>query len=110
MVCDLDMPQLSGQQLIDWLAVRGDAPAVVVVSGYIDGAIQQALARVDCVRTILRKPFDIMAFVVLLRAMVAEFRVAVPQPATPAVGDSPVAVVAVDGREQGGELGASTSA
>lgn len=72
LVCDLDMPKLSGQQLLSWLAAESVALKVVVVSGYVDAKIQGDLEQHRCVRAILRKPFDIMGFVTMLRAFVRD--------------------------------------
>lgn len=72
LVCDLDMPKLSGQQLLRWLAAEPVPPAVVVVSGYVDAKMKEDLEQHRCVRSILRKPFDIMGFVAMLRTLVLE--------------------------------------
>ncbi len=73
LVCDLDMPKVSGQQLLHWLAQRLEVPVVVVVSGYVEAGMQQALMSQRGVRVVLRKPFDILAFVGLLRGYASEF-------------------------------------
>lgn len=72
LVCDLDMPKVTGQQLLGWLAQQPQTPIVVVVSGYVDAAIQAGLMAHRGVRTVLRKPFDILAFASLLRGYAAE--------------------------------------
>jgi DNA-binding response OmpR family regulator len=68
-VCDLDMPRLSGSQVLDWLAAQALQPATVVVSGYLDARTTAALGRRPWVRASLRKPFDVVAFVALLRGL-----------------------------------------
>jgi len=83
LVCDLDMPRVSGDQLLAWLATQATQPAVVVVSGYLDARVIEALERQPCVRSILRKPFDVLAFARQLRALAA------PEPAQPAATTSP---------------------
>ncbi len=72
LVCDLDMPRLSGQQLVAGLAGCVRVPLVVVVSGYVDAAIQASLMAQRGVRVVLRKPFDVMAFAGLLRGYASE--------------------------------------
>jgi CheY-like chemotaxis protein len=72
LVCDLDMPRLSGQQLVAGLADSLRVPLVVVVSGYVDAAIQASLMAQRGVRVVLRKPFDVMAFAGLLRGYATE--------------------------------------
>jgi len=62
LVCDLDMPRLSGIDVVESLAELADPPQVVVVSGYLDGAIQQRLSALPYVRGVLPKPFDVLAF------------------------------------------------
>lgn len=72
LVCDLDMPKVTGQQLLGWVAQQPQTPIVVVVSGYVDASIQTGLMAHRGVRTVLRKPFDILAFASLLRGYAAE--------------------------------------
>ena len=71
LVCDLDMPRLSGGEVLTWLAAQPTQPAVVVVSGYIDAKVASDLQRLACVRAILRKPFDVLAFAQLVRGLAA---------------------------------------
>lgn len=91
LVCDLDMPKVSGQQLLHWLSQRLEVPAVVVVSGYVEPGMQQALMAHRGVRVVLRKPFDILAFVGLLRGYASEFlqrqRAAEPAPSVVLAGE-----------------------
>lgn len=72
LVCDLDMPKLSGQQLLQWLSQQLEVPIVVVVSGYVEAGMQQGLMAQRGVRVVLKKPFDILAFVGLLRGYASE--------------------------------------
>lgn len=84
LVCDLDMPGLSGQQLLAWLSSLAAAPQVLVVSGYVDAAIERELATYPFVQGVLRKPFDVMAFVVRLRGLArVSPAAALPQPESP---------------------------
>ncbi len=62
LVCDLDMPVLDGEGLLRELEALPVAPPVLVVSGYIDAAIQERLRRSSNVRGMLRKPFDVLQF------------------------------------------------
>jgi CheY-like chemotaxis protein len=85
LVCDLDMPKVTGQQLLGWVAQQPQVPIVVVVSGYVDASIQAGLMAHRGVRTVLRKPFDILAFASLLRGYAAELaaREVASQPGEP---------------------------
>lgn len=74
LVCDLDMPRLTGLEVIEWLARRPSPPAVVVVSGYLDAVAGQQLSRQPFIRSVLRKPFDVIAFGQLVAGLVAERR------------------------------------
>ncbi len=62
LVCDLDMPRVSGEavlaELRDWPAV----PPVMVVSGWVDARLEAVLTGHPAVREVLRKPFDLEAF------------------------------------------------
>jgi CheY-like chemotaxis protein len=94
LVCDLDMPRLSGQQLVAGLADSLRVPLVVVVSGYVDAAIQASLMAQRGVRVVLRKPFDVMAFAGLLRGYASELAAKVLQAAPASVESHAVAQVA----------------
>lgn len=69
MVCDLDMPHVSGNELLSWVAVRPDAPRCVVVSGFLDADTAARLEALPCVRALLRKPFDVLRFAELVRGL-----------------------------------------
>lgn len=62
LVCDLDMPRLSGNDLLDWLARQPAPPATIVVSGFVDDRLRRTVAPWPWVRAVLRKPFDVMQF------------------------------------------------
>ncbi len=62
LVCDLDMPRASGQDVAAWLATQPQQPAMLVVSGYVDEATRAQLAAMPFVRAVLSKPFDLFAF------------------------------------------------
>ncbi|MGE3172889.1 MAG: response regulator [Planctomycetota bacterium] len=68
-VCDLDMPRMSGPQVLQWLAAQPNQPPVVVVSGYLDARSEADLGQLPCVRALLRKPFDVLAFVQLVQSL-----------------------------------------
>ncbi len=68
-VCDLDMPKLSGAEVIASMADLPSPPAVVVISGYVDGSLQQRLGALPFVRDVLRKPFDLLAFAARVRQL-----------------------------------------
>ncbi len=83
LVCDLDMPRLSGTEVVESLADLAAPPHVVVVSGYLDAAIRQRLAALPYVRSVLAKPFDLLAFAGHVRELVQE---APGAPAAPCAG------------------------
>jgi CheY-like chemotaxis protein len=62
LVCDLDMPVLSGDALLAEIGADPRAPPVMVVSGYVDEGTVERLAAQPAVRAVLRKPFDLRAF------------------------------------------------
>jgi CheY-like chemotaxis protein len=61
-VCDLDMPRVSGIEVLESMADLPIVPPAVVISGYLDEAIADRLAKLAWVRDVLRKPFDLLAF------------------------------------------------
>jgi DNA-binding response OmpR family regulator len=67
LVCDLDMPRASGLDVLESLRDLATPPAVVVISGYLDAAVQVRLAALPFVRETLRKPFDLLAFATRVR-------------------------------------------
>jgi len=71
LVCDLDMPKLSGVEVVQWLASQARPPACVVISGFLDAATAQRLAARPFVRAVLQKPFDLFAFVGLVGQLAA---------------------------------------
>jgi len=74
LVCDLDMPEMSGRELLDRLAEVPEAPPVLVVSGYLDARSERDLAARPGVRGVFRKPFDVFAFAARAAGVVAESR------------------------------------
>jgi len=62
LVCDLDMPEMSGQELLKRLEGHPRAPAVLVVSGYLDANTEREFGARPGVRGVFRKPFDVFAF------------------------------------------------
>lgn len=90
LVCDLDMPGLSGQQLLAWMAGLPRPPQVLVVSGFVDAGIERDLLAHAFVRAVLRKPFDVFGFVQRLRELAKGFAEAVvPHPSPPVVPAAP---------------------
>lgn len=72
LVCDLDMPRMTGGQLLSWLDDSPKPPVTLVVSGFVDEPARANLAERPWVRAVLRKPFDVIEFLGLLRGLVAE--------------------------------------
>lgn len=62
LVCDLDMPVMSGDALLEALRDDPTCPPVLVISGYVDDASASRLGAHPAVRDVLRKPFDVRAF------------------------------------------------
>lgn len=62
LVCDLDMPELDGEGVVAALAALPAAPGAFVISGYFDDATLQRLRESPHVRSVLRKPFDVVEF------------------------------------------------
>ncbi len=83
LVCDLDMPKMSGIDVLEALRDQPRQPPTLVISGYLDAAIEARLAQLPFVRTVLRKPFDLMAFAQLVRELAAE-----PGEGTAALGEA----------------------
>ena len=61
MVCDLDMPKRTGLEVLEALPAGRSLPTVVV-SGYLDAAVEARLAGFDFVHAVLKKPFDLFVF------------------------------------------------
>jgi CheY-like chemotaxis protein len=62
LVCDLDMPCLGGEEVLARLGAMADGPPVVVISGFLDAAVQARLTRHRCLRGVFAKPFDVLRF------------------------------------------------
>jgi CheY-like chemotaxis protein len=71
LVCDLDMPKVSGLEVLDWLQDQPHRPHVVVISGYLDARIEGHLRAKPFVRDMQRKPFDLFRFAQSVQALVA---------------------------------------
>lgn len=78
MVCDIDMPRLSGAEVVEALGGMSKPPAVLVVTGFLEAATLERLRRSPLVRDVLRKPFDLMDFAGRVRLLLR----AAAQPAT----------------------------
>ena len=72
LVTDLDMPKLSGQELLRRMGELEVAPRTIVVSGYVDAVVEADLRRVPSVRHVLRKPFDVIEFADLVESLANE--------------------------------------
>ena len=70
LVCDLDMPELGGREVLARLVDMVDPPPVLVVSGFLDDALERAIADLAVVRGAFRKPFDIFEFADLAQQVV----------------------------------------
>lgn len=92
LICDLDMPRVSGLEVLESLASLSRPPQAIVVSGYLDAAVQDRLLGLPYVRDLLRKPFDLLEFADRVSAMAASFE--------RAQGDAP-------GSERGDAVGGS---
>jgi DNA-binding response OmpR family regulator len=68
-VCDLDMPRMSGLEVLESMQGLAAVPPVVVISGYLDHGIMQRLTSLPYVRDVLRKPFDLLAFAARIRQL-----------------------------------------
>ena len=62
LVCDLEMAEMGGEEVLRHLAAMPDAPPVLVVSGYLDPHLERDLQGQRLVRGVFRKPFDVLAF------------------------------------------------
>jgi CheY-like chemotaxis protein len=62
LVCDLDMPVMSGEELLDRIGSDPGTPPVFVISGYVDELTSARLRSHRAVVDVLRKPFDLRAF------------------------------------------------
>ena len=71
LVCDLDMPRLSGIEVLESLGDLPVPPRAVVISGYLDAAVQERLQALSYVCEILRKPFDLLEFAGKVHALAA---------------------------------------
>jgi CheY-like chemotaxis protein len=88
LVCDLDMPRKSGLHALEELARGGAsraAPPTLVITGYVDSAIERRLAALPFVREVLKKPFDLAGFLARLK-LLAALAVSVGPPADDSAG------------------------
>lgn len=86
MVCDLDMPGATGLEVLESLSDLPEPPLSIVISGYLDNAIEARLRALPFVCEVLRKPFDLLVFAGIVRRLVAEAAAAsggAAQPADP---------------------------
>jgi DNA-binding response OmpR family regulator len=81
MLADLDLGRESGREELPRLAAEGLLPRTLVVSGYLDAALDRELRAIAGVVGTLSKPFDIDELVRRVGAALA-------QPAPPAAGAS----------------------
>ena len=76
LVCDLDMPVLGGEAVLERLAATSDPPPVMVISGYLDVAVRARLERYPRLCGVLAKPFDVLRFGERVAALLAGERAA----------------------------------
>lgn len=69
LVCDLDMPRVTGAELLQWLATRPHTPSTVVISGFLDPVLVRRLRALPFVRQLLHKPFDLFGFAETVRRL-----------------------------------------
>jgi DNA-binding response OmpR family regulator len=69
LVCDLDMPGASGLEVLESLSDLPSPPKVVVISGYLDSAIEARLRALPFVKDVMRKPFDLLVFAAAVRRL-----------------------------------------
>ena len=74
LVCDLDMPGASGLEVLEAMRDLERPPQVMVISGYLDHAIEEQLRTMPFVREVLRKPFDLLSFAAHVRRLAGEAR------------------------------------
>lgn len=94
LVCDLDMPRIAGPEVLARAAALPAPPAAVVVSGFLDAPTREKLQAIPCVRHLLRKPFDILQFLDLVRGMLRAARAAESQSVANTDGESAVVAAA----------------
>lgn len=70
LVCDLDMPKLSGLEVLEALADSAAPPFALVISGYLDSGVMARLGALPYVRGVLRKPFDLLRFAETVQQLV----------------------------------------
>jgi len=70
LVCDLDMPKLGGEEVLQRLGEFADPPPVLVISGYLDAEIERQLRGHAAVRGVFRKPFDVFSFAEAVQRLV----------------------------------------
>ncbi len=69
LVCDLDMPGLGGREVLQDLEHRAAAPPALVISGFLDPVVERQLQAMRTVRGVFRKPFDVIEFASVARAL-----------------------------------------
>ncbi len=72
LVCDIDMPKISGLEVVEALRELPRPPLTLMISGYVDHVVEERLGRLAFVRAILRKPFDLLAFAEAVRSLAAD--------------------------------------
>lgn len=72
LVCDLDMPGASGLEVLESLRDLPNPPKSVVISGYLDGSIEQRLRALPFVQEVMRKPFDLLVFAAIVRRLASD--------------------------------------
>lgn len=62
LICDLEMPELDGEGVVQALPTVPEPPPTFMISGYVDEATLGRLRQSQHVRAVLRKPFDVVEF------------------------------------------------
>ena len=84
-ICDLDMPKLSGEEVLEHLSKIPGSPPALVISGYLDASSNRRLLSIPGVRLTLRKPFDVFAFARLVADICRGGSGAIPDELAPRV-------------------------
>jgi DNA-binding response OmpR family regulator len=78
LLSDLELGAERGDEELEQLARSGELPPTLVVSGYLDRALEERLARLPCVVGTLAKPFDFATLEARIAAALERARARVP--------------------------------
>jgi DNA-binding response OmpR family regulator len=85
MLSDIDLGRERGDEELPKLAREGLLPPTLVVSGYLDGTLERALASIPSVVGTLRKPFDLSTLEARVTRALADAARTVPAKLEPCV-------------------------